>query len=344
MKLQTEKQKAPITDAARARIALMLPVLKGVLLALQQDRVERLGGHEKITLADLAREYREGSADCGICFEYAVHHALRTQDPLIYDLISEVLEEFCGIRGGAQSILFGTEKTGAVSLIETPDDLVSRILSGTISQPAKLKKNSNRTKKALRDAKTRDRLPISIKGIWKADLFVGSANESRWLGTTLKLNKHDFEGAPCLRVGIFPETKPHERPARDEESNLILCPLPYNMSFMELFYSGFFTVKQFLLAGAKLPKPVALPNAGDRFVAQELEQRRSFAVLEVLEGMYPMGQPNLTDENVVGKTEPSVPLDALAPVPAKTDMMDGRTVPAVQPPNTLHKVQELSEH
>ena len=61
MKLQTEKQKAPIADAARARIALALPVLKGVLLALQQDRVARLGGHEKVTLADLGREYREGS-------------------------------------------------------------------------------------------------------------------------------------------------------------------------------------------------------------------------------------------------------------------------------------------
>jgi hypothetical protein len=135
MKLQTEKQKVPITDSARARISLVLPVIKGVLFALQRDRVERFGGYENIRLSDLGREYREGSGDCGICFEYAVHDSIRNQDALIFDLISEVLENFCGIRGGAQSILFGAEKSGGISLIETPTDLItndSRILSGKI--------------------------------------------------------------------------------------------------------------------------------------------------------------------------------------------------------------------
>lgn len=322
MKLQTEKQKGPVTDAARARIALALPVLKGVLFALQRARIDRLGGYEKVTLADLGREYREGSGDCGICFEYAVHDSLRSQDALIYALISEVLEGFCGIRGGAQSILFGAEKTGSISLIETPDTLItdeSRILSGRIGQPAKLKKNWDRIKQALRDTKARDRLPNSIKGVWKADLFIGSADEGRWVGTTLKLIRQDFEGAPGLRVGIFPETRHGERPSRDEKNNLVLCPLPYNSSFMELFYSAFFIVKQFLIADARTPKPVALPNSADRFVAQELEARREFSVIEILEAMYPMGQPGLTDESIVGAQEEAAPLDALAPVPAKTE-------------------------
>ena len=321
MKLQTEKQKAPIEDAARARIALVLPVLKGVLFALQRERVERLGGYEKISVSDLGREYREGSGDCGICFEYAVHDAIRNKDAVICDLVSEVLADFCGIGGGAESILFGAEKSGGISLIETSNQLItgdSRILSGKIGQPAKLAKNWDKIQKAFRDTKARDRLPNSIKGLWKADLFIGSKNEGRWVGTTLKLNKHDFEGAPGLRVGIFPETKAGERPTRDENNNLILCPLPYNTSFMELFYSAFFIVKQFLTADARTPKPVALPNSADRFVAQELEQRRSFSVLEVIEAMYSMGQPNLTDETLVGNTEPSAPLDALAPVPSKT--------------------------
>lgn len=168
MKLQKEVQKVHVADAARARIALALPVLKGVLFALQHDRVERLGGYNKITLADRGREYREGSGDCGICFEYAVHDALRAKDPSIYDRLSNVLNDFCGIKTGAESILFGAEKTGSLSLIETSQDFIndeSRILSGKIGQPAKLKKQWNTIKKALRETGARDRLPTSIKGL-----------------------------------------------------------------------------------------------------------------------------------------------------------------------------------
>lgn len=323
MKLQTEQQRAPISDAARSRIALALPVLKGVLFALQRDRVERLGGYERITLADLGREYRDGSGDCGICFEYAVHDALLAKNPMIYGRLSNVLEEFCGIKTGAESILFGAEKTGGIALIETSRDLVndeSRILSGKIGQPAKLKKQWDTITKALRDTKARDRLPNSIKGLWKADLFLGSSAEGRWVGSTLKLNRPDFEGAAGLRIGIYPEERPGDGPTKDERNNLILCPLPYDGSFMEIFNSAFFTVKQTLLADTRLPGPVALPNSADRFVSQQFVDRREFSVLEIIEAMYPLGQPGLLTEAVVGsaKDDSAAPLDAVAPCAATT--------------------------
>ena len=320
MKLQKEIQRAEISDAARARIALALPVLKGILLALQHDRVARLGGYEKITLADLAREYREGSGDCGICFEYAVHDSLTSKDPNVYSLLSNVLNDFCNIKSGAESILFGAEKSGGISLIDTSSSLVdndSRVLSGNVGQPAKLKKQWNTIRKALRDTKARDRLPTSIKGLWKADLFLGSSSEGRWVGSTLKLNKSDFQGAAGLRLGIYPETRKGEGPTRDDTNNLILCPLPYDANFMEVFYSSFFAVKQFLLADAKLPKPVALPNTADRFLAQQFEDRRAFSVIDIIEYMYPLGQPDLTAESIVGSSSEDgmAPLDAVAPVP-----------------------------
>ncbi|NYG32506.1 hypothetical protein HZU83_06335 [Sphaerotilus montanus] len=320
MKLQKELQRADVSDAARSRIALALPVLKGILLALQRDRVSRLGGYEKITLADLAREYREGSGDCGICFEYAVHDSLLAKDPNIHALLSNVLNDFCTIKSGAESILFGAEKSGGISLIDTSDSLLnddSRILSGKVGQPTKLKKQWDTIKKALRDTKARDRLPTSIKGLWKADLFLGNSSEGKWVGSTLKLNKSDFQGAAGLRLGIYPETKKGESPSRDDKNNLILCPLPYDANFMEVFYSSFFAVKQFLLADAKVPRPVALPNSADRFLAQQFEDRREFTVLEIIEYMYPLGQPDLTTESVIGASsgDASVPLDAVAPVP-----------------------------
>jgi hypothetical protein len=126
-----------------------------------------------------------------------------------------------------------------------------------------------------------------------------------------------FQGAAGLRLGIYPETRKGEGPSRDDTNNLVLCPLPYDVNFMEVFYSSFFAVKQFLLADAKLPKPVALPNSADRFLAQQFEDRREFSVLEIIEYMYPLGQPDLTAESVVGSSssDPSAPLDAVAPVP-----------------------------
>lgn len=319
MKLQVEAQQSPIADEARARIALVLPVFKGILFALQRGRVERLGGHARITLADLGREYREGDGDCGICFEYAVHEALNREDRNIYPIVSDVLETFCRIKGGAKSILFGAEKSGAISLVETPEKLLteeSRVLSGKIGQPAKLKRRWNTIKKAFRNSEARLWLPNSISGIWKADLFIGSEEKGRWVGTTLKLNRRDFEGAPGLRVAIYPESRAGEGPMKDEATNLILCPLPYNHSFMELFYSSFFIVKQFLAADARVPAPVALPGAADRFVAEQLAQRRDFSVLDVIEHMSPLGQPGLTIRREVGQGDENTPVDAVAPVPS----------------------------
>lgn len=317
MKLQIETQNEEITDAARARIAMIVPILKGLLFALKGDRVERLGGHQKVTLYDLAREYREGTGDCGICFEYAVHDALRHKDPRIWPIISEVLEDHCNIKGGAESILFGAEKSGAVSLIETSDKLVtadSRILAGRIGQPAKLKKNWDKIKKALHSEKARDTLPESIKGIWKSDLFIGNQATERWVGTTLKINPKQFEGAAGLRVGIYPEEKKGDRPHIDSDKNLLLCPLPYNSSFMELFYSSFFILKQFLAADALMPKPVALPVSSDRHVALLLEQRRRFTLLDVIEVLSPLAQPNLLLSRTIA-SDANAPVTAIAPVP-----------------------------
>src|SRR5436190_4636577 len=99
MKLAVEHQLAEITDDTRARIAMVRPVLRATLFALEHGIVDRLGGYSKVTLADMARVYREGSGDCGICFEYAIHDAIKRRDPLLQPRVSEVLEDFCKIVG-----------------------------------------------------------------------------------------------------------------------------------------------------------------------------------------------------------------------------------------------------
>ncbi|WP_163785080.1 hypothetical protein [Myxococcus vastator] len=210
--------------------------------------------------------------------------------------MNEVLEEFCSISGSARSILFGAEKAGRVSLIEPAATLLtdeSRIWVGNRGQPAKLKQYIQIAQTAFRYPEHRDYLPRSIRGIWKADLFIGSPSMDKWVAATLKINSKDLAGAAGLRLGIYPESRKGERPSFDDSRNLILCPLPYNAGFMELFYKSFYIVKQFLAADAYLPKEVALPDSADRYVANELAARRIYPVLDVIEALAPMAQPEL---------------------------------------------------
>jgi hypothetical protein len=62
---------------------------------------------------------------------------------------------------------------------------------------------------------------------------------------------------------------------------------------MEAFYVAWGIVMQFLNADAKMPKEVNLPVPLQRQVASELESRREFNVVEVIEALKPLAQPHL---------------------------------------------------
>ena len=116
----------------------------------------------------------------------------------------------------------------------------------------------------------------------------------RWLGTTLKINAKHLEGAKGLRVGIVPSVQgTSDKVYKDEGKNLIICPIPYDGSFMELFYTGWRIVQQFIAADAKVPQPVALPAPADRQVARELEMRRDFPIMAVIAALEAQSQTDL---------------------------------------------------
>jgi hypothetical protein len=100
--------------------------------------------------------------------------------------------------------------------------------------------------RAFRSEKHRDKLPTCIRGLWRADLFVGSPKPDQWVATTLKIKPTDLEADAGIRIGIYPEKHMGEKPVHDEAKNLILCPLPYEAGFMELFYESFGIVRTFL--------------------------------------------------------------------------------------------------
>ncbi len=252
--VRSETQRNAVANEVSALIAVVRPILEGLLHSLKEDVTEEVGGLNDVKLKLLPRLYRAGDGDCGICFEYAVHDAVMRRDADVLQRVEDALKQ-CRVPGTAyQSILFGAEKKGASQLIATAEELLtddSRLLTGKRSQPPKLKGYLNTLAAAFRRPTTRLSLPTSINGLWKADLFLGTSDGDRYVGTTVKINQAQLEAANGLRVGIVPASQGgSDRIRKDEKRNLIVCPLPYDQSFMEVFFSAWGIVQQFVHADA----------------------------------------------------------------------------------------------
>lgn len=125
--------------------------------------------------------------------------------------------------------------------------------------------------------------------------FFGAKDSDRWLGTTLKINPAQLEGARGLRIGIVPASQGRsDKVFYDERKNLMVCPIPYDGSFMELFYTSWSIVQQFIAADAEMPREVNLPVPADRQAARELVSRRDYPVVDVIEALEPLSQIDLT--------------------------------------------------
>ena len=296
--LRREEQRAAVADEVSALIAVVRPILLGLLNSLKGEVVREAGGLQNIKLFMLARLRVEGDGDCGVCYEYAVHDAIRRKDNQVYGKVHDALSRHCGVPGTSlESILFGAEKSGTKQLIDTASGILtdqSRLLTGRRSQPPKLKSYLSTLAAAFRKESTRKSLPTSINGLWKADLFLGHTDSDKWVGTTVKVNARKLEAANGLRVGIVPAYQGgSDAIINDDAKNLVVCPLPYDGSFMETFYNAWGIVQQFMTAKAQVPGEVHLPIPAHRHVAKELERRREFPVVDVIEALGALAQPHL---------------------------------------------------
>ena len=328
MQLRLEFQLNPVGDEVAALTAVIRPILRGTLYALKGEAVEDAGGHEAIKLRTLSRLYRQGDGDCGICFEYAVHDAVMRGDEKVVERIEDAMTRLCKVPGGEPaSILFGAEKTGSQQLIETAAETLtddSLLMYGTRGRPVKLKRHLDSIATAFRKPAAADLLlPYSIRGIWKADLFLGHSDTDKWVGTSVKINPTQLQPARGLRIGIVPQ-RAEKSDAIERRGNLVVCPLRHDADFMEIFYGGFRIVQHFFAAGATMPSEIALYDAAEREVAKLLVQRRDFPVLDVIEALGPLAQPELlqTKEKTAGLVftrQHHTEMDAVvAPVPRGT--------------------------
>lgn len=323
--IRTENQLNPVGDEVSALIAVARPILQGLLFALKQDVVSEVGGVENVKLMMLPRLYRAGDGDIGICFEYAVHDAVKRGDQKVIEKVNDGMRKYCKVKGNdTASILFGAEKNGALRLIDTAKGLLtdeSRLLTGAQAQPIKLRRYINLLAAAFRRPTTRLWLPASIRGAWKADLFLGMKDTDRWVGTTVKINPSQLEGATGIRIGIVPSRQgKSDKITFDHAKNLVICPLPYDAAFMEVFYSAWVIIQQFIAADARVPKEASLPTTAQRMVAKLLAERRTFPVVDVIEALGPIAQPELlqtiTEERPVelSREEEAIVETLIAPV------------------------------
>ena len=325
VKLLKFNQNNPVQSEVEALFAVIIPIIKGLLYSLKRDIVEEAGGHENISLGMLTRLYNPGDGDCGICFEYAVHDAINNSNPDVLERINTALSKYFKIKvGDPASILFGAEKSGIMQLIDTSlNNLTdnSTLLTGSVGPPIKLKKHIQGVLNAFRKPSEREKLPNSINGLWKADLFVGKSEEDRWIGTTVKSNPRQLEGARGLRLAIVPSHQgKSDKIYYYETKNLIVCPMPYDESFVEIFYQGWNDVKLFFNAKAKVPSEGYVPHGDDRFVLKQLEDRSRFPVLKVLDALEVLKQPHLlntteSSANIVVDDSKEIQINSiLAPV------------------------------
>ena len=141
MKLLIETQQNHVGSEVLARIAIIRPILMALLTGIKQEVLTELGGMENMKLFMLPRAYREGCGDVGFCFEWAVHDAIRRQDPLVMERILDA-SKLCKLRGTAfQSILFGVEKSGKTRIIDTANQLLTDDSIAQIQEPPYLRRS-----------------------------------------------------------------------------------------------------------------------------------------------------------------------------------------------------------
>jgi hypothetical protein len=297
VEIREDRQSRPAADEVDALVAVIRPVLVGALQSISDEVVNVFGERDQLPLRMIGRLRKRGDGDCGIAFEYAVHDAVISADPIVVERVSEALNKCRIARGNPASILFAIEKSGTQQLISTEINLItenSRVLTGQPGQPVKLQKHLNALAAAFRRPGTRRNLPQSIRGLWKADLFLGSTETDHWVGTTVKINPALLESAKGLRIAIIPSLAGRSDGIRiDEQRNLVLCPMPHDDSFMQVFYEGWRIVQALCERDFNMPREIDIPNPAHREVARVFVERRDFPVADVIKATREFAKPDL---------------------------------------------------
>jgi hypothetical protein len=196
-------------------------------------------------------------------------------------------------RGGVQP----DEKSGAQELISTEPRLVtdsSPVLLGEGGRPVNLRDSLSAIGAAFRLPSALLNVAQSIRGLWKMELFFGSADLDKWVSASLSVSQALLASSREPRIVIIPARAWHsDAVRRDEQKNIVVCPIPRDGSFMRIFYEGWKIVQALCVRNFEMPTNNEIPNPLHREVARIYAERREFPILEVVEATRKFAQPEL---------------------------------------------------
>jgi hypothetical protein len=320
MEIWEDRQKNPIADDVGALAAVTGPIITGILRSIPMEVITSFGERDRLPLSVLGRLRKEADGDCGISFEYAVHDAVISGEPIIAERLADALGK-CGIgRGDPASILFAIEKSGAQELISTEADLVmdsSPVLLGEGGRPVSLREQLGALGAAFRLPSALLNLTQSIRGRWKTELFLGSSGHDQWVGASVSVSQSQLTGAEAPRIAIIPSATGVSDAVRpDEHKNIVICPLPHDGNFMQIFHEGWKIVQTLCARNFEMPGSSDIPNPLHREVARIFAERRRFPIVEVVDAIRKFAQPELLTTNV--KIVPSIPFGSTAAAATST--------------------------
>ena len=331
----------PVADEVSALVAVTGPVIAGVLRSVSAEVSSNFGERDQLPLKMLGQLRKEADGDCGIAFEYAVHEAVNSRDPLVVERVADALNK-CGItRGDPASILFAMEKSGAQELISTEPRLVtdsSPVLLGEDGRPVSLRDSLSAISAAFRLPGALLNVAQSIRGLWKTELFFGSADLDRWVGASVSIGQLFLANAREPRIVIIPRMPGHSDAVRlDEQKNVVVCPVPHDGSFIRIFHEGWKIVQALCARNFEMPGSDDIPNPLHREVARIYAERREFPILEVVEATRKFAQPELltTSTEIV----PNVQFETTA-VPATSTII----TPIARTSTASAEIREVAAH
>jgi hypothetical protein len=292
-----DRQKNPVADEVSALVAVTGPIIAGVLRSVSAEVTSAFGERDLLPLKMLGRLRKEADGDCAIAFEYAIHDAIVSSEPIIAERVADALNK-CGIaRSDPASILFAMEKSGAQQLISTDPGLLTdnaSVLLGEGGRPVSLRDSLTAIGAAFRLPGAFLNLAQSLRGLWKTELFLGSSHFDKWVGATVSIGWPVLAPAREPRIAVIPSMPGQSDAIRlDEQKNVVVCPVPHDGSFMMVFHEGWKIVQTMCATDFEMPGSADIPNALHREVARIFVERREFPITDVVEAVRKFGQPEL---------------------------------------------------
>lgn len=285
------EQQAPIDEYGRALYAVCRSIIRALIDSISNEDLldlntplEELRMRQFAKIARLERD--KGMRGDG--FEWAVHEAILGEEPTVTNPIAQALKRASPkVRDDKpSSILFGHERArflGFLDAVVEEAGLEAYLLPEGQGRPYNF---GPWVSLAAQGQRAEPNLADRIKKIWKTDLFLSSANDTRHFAATIKSNFKQLEGGAGLRLGIVPESTHTDNPAGiryDASKRLWVVSLADPNGFMGLYNDAYSAVARAIcvLGRQQLPPYYLKPSAKAQKIQEQLEKYPNAKILEI---------------------------------------------------------------